>query len=274
MLVLEGYFDESGTHSSSKAIAVAGYLSTAEQWKLFTEEWKAALEEFQLEQFHMTDFANRAKDYSSWTDCERNARFARLAAIIRRHTLASISSGFLRQSFDAIFDRDAKRFVGGPYGAAVGMCFLDVAERLKPLYPSARVAYVFESGAKGAGDIASAFRMNYADAETREQFKLESFRFDEKRQCVPLQAADILAYELYRQIPKQLGIDPHSARQELKLLVPEDERSIKGWGLAEDAELAKFARICQIGWKYHGNRPLGQVADAISKRRRKRRRKG
>lgn len=274
MLVLEGYFDESGTHSSAKAIAVAGYLSTTEQWKLFTEEWTAALREFQLEYFHMTDFANRAKQYSAWTDAERSARFARLAAIIRRHTLASISSGFLRQSFDAIFDRDAKRYIGGPYGAAVGMCFLNVAERLKPLYPSARVSYIFERGAKGAGDVAKAFEMNYSDDETREQFKLQSFRFDDKRKCAPLQAADILSYELYRQIPKHLGIDPRPARQELKLLVPDNEHSIKGWGLTEDAELAKFARISQIGWHYHGNKPLSQVVDAIIKRKRKRRRNG
>ena len=38
------YGDESGMHGSG-ACVVAGYLATAENWKLFDEDWKDALGE-------------------------------------------------------------------------------------------------------------------------------------------------------------------------------------------------------------------------------------
>src|SRR5258708_7357699 len=69
VLILAGYFDESGTHDASEAIAVAGYLSTPERWAMFEQEWKKALADFDgLPFFHMADFANSAPPYySTWT---------------------------------------------------------------------------------------------------------------------------------------------------------------------------------------------------------------
>ena len=49
MLVLSGYFDESGTDSLSKAVSVAGFVSTVEQWEVFTVQWRQAMKEFGIE---------------------------------------------------------------------------------------------------------------------------------------------------------------------------------------------------------------------------------
>jgi hypothetical protein len=85
VLTLHGYFDESGTHAGSDALAVAGYLSTAEQRDLFEREWRAALNEWGLDFFQMTDFSNRAKVYQSWTDQDCRFRLARLIGTANRH---------------------------------------------------------------------------------------------------------------------------------------------------------------------------------------------
>jgi hypothetical protein len=253
MLALHGYFDESGTHDSSQAIAVAGYISSAEQWELFSAEWHLALDEWGLDFFHMTDFANRAQKYSSWTDQERRIRFSRLASIIRRHTIASVSIGFLRQSFNLLFDKQTKRFVGGPYGAASAMLFTDVATRMTPLYPSARYAYVFESGGPGHGEVLAAFDANNQDSERREHFKLLSLRFENKRYFAPLQAADILAYEQYKHLPTAAGLESRAVRAELRQLIPDaDDPSVKIWGWLPDAALAQFAEVAQKSARYHG----------------------
>ena len=177
MLVLHGYFDESGTHDTSKAVCIAGYISTAEQWALFNDEWHAALDQWGLEFFHMTDFATRAKLYSEWGEDVCRARYWRLASIIKKHTLVSFAIGFMRDAYDSILDRKTKRFVGGPYAAAAAMVFMDAAKQLNPLYPSARIAYVFESGGRGYGEVLSTFELNEAIPENRKEFKLLSAPF-------------------------------------------------------------------------------------------------
>jgi hypothetical protein len=37
------YFDESGTHDSSAAVGVSGYVASDQQWSNFDKEWKAIL---------------------------------------------------------------------------------------------------------------------------------------------------------------------------------------------------------------------------------------
>jgi hypothetical protein len=171
----------------------------------------------------------------------------------------------MRHSYELIFDKQTKRFVGGPYGAAASMCFIDTAARIDPLYPSAKIAYAFESGGPGHGEILSVFEMNESIPENRDRFKLLSIRFENKRDFAPLQAADILAYELYRQLPKHTGIDQRPMRAELRHLIPEDDHSIREWGWINDNELMKFAAIAQAAWKHHGQRPLREVAHRLIK---------
>lgn len=266
MLTLNAYFDDSGTHESSDAIVVAGYISTAEQWSSFNDEWLAALAEWDLAFFHMTDFATGAGQYALWTDLQKRDRFARLALIIRRHTLASISAGFLRKAYNQTFDKQTKRYIGGPYTLATTMCFLDAAERLNPLYPSARIAYVFEDGSKGKGNVLSLFDMNKSNDDNRDYLKLLSIGFKDKRDFPPLQAADILAYEQYRYIPQVAMSRDYPVRQELRQLVPDEESSaIKCWGWVDDAELLKFASVLNAAFVYHGRKSLREVAHALQK---------
>ena len=241
VLALHAYFDDSGTHAGSEAVTVAGYISTVEQWDMFTREWAAVLAEWGLGCFHMTDFANKVGKYREWSDQERRFRFGRLVSIINRHAIASVGIGIPKQAFDQIFPKNAKRFVGGAYGLAATACFFEAARILEPGYPSARIAYFFEAGTRGSGEILKVFNWNYNDREQRPKLKLISIKFEGK-EFPPLQAADILAYELYRRIPFDLGIQGAvGPRMENWNLL--SDCKLRAWGRLEDAELFKWAQI-------------------------------
>jgi hypothetical protein len=196
VLALRAYFDDSGTHDGSEVVTVAGYISRPEQWVPFAQEWSSAINEWELDFFHMADFAVRASKskYAAWDDQERRFRFARLVSIVPKRL------------FDQIYSKKAKRFVGGAYGLAASACFLEAAHILEPDYPSARVAYVFEAGTRGSGEIQKVFNWNFNDHEQRPRLKLISLSFEGK-EFTPLQAADILAYELYKYLPHVIGMN-------------------------------------------------------------------
>ncbi len=159
VLVLHAYLDDSGTHGGSNAVAVAGYISTADQWVLFESEWNKALEDWGLKHFHMTDFANRVKVYRHWTDEERRTRLARLVGIINRHTLVSIAIVVPVKSFIQTFSKEARQIIGGAYGLAAFFCFWKTTEIIDRVYPSSKISYVFESGTRGAGEILKVFQL-------------------------------------------------------------------------------------------------------------------
>jgi hypothetical protein len=210
VMALEGYFDESGTHGGSSTFSLAGYVSTPERWATFETEWRAALADFGLEFWHMASFANRVGEYGQWTEDVRRERFARLASIIQKHAVYSIGTVFSMADYETSIPFRVRKFFGGPYGAAAASTFFTGGEYARK--NDAWMAYVFESGAQGAGQVLHLFEANQRDPKEQEYFRLLSLRFENKRQFVPLQAADMLAYELYRHLPTVLGADPRPAR--------------------------------------------------------------
>jgi hypothetical protein len=124
---------------------------------------------------------------------------------------------------------------------------MDVAEYFRLENPEGWVRYTFESGARGAGEVLKNFQLNMRFPQQKEHYRLLGLSFEGKRDFLPLQAADILAYELYRHLPRQYGIDQRSGiRRELKML----SVGAKRWWRIEDEELAKWSRVLEAYAKF------------------------
>lgn len=162
------YFDESGTHEGSRVVAVAGYVALASMWVEFSAQWQLALNDWGLDHFHMTDFAVKAPPYDKLTEAERRKLLTRLIGIINSNVLGSVGIVIPTRTFDEIFSERAKRICGGPYGLATVACWIDLAEILRLLEADPWVAYVFEAGAHGRGEIAKVFGANLKDREQNE----------------------------------------------------------------------------------------------------------
>ena len=57
-LMIEAYFDESGTHHGSPLMCVAGYLIEADQCRRLQVELDAILSKYNVPHSHMSDFAH------------------------------------------------------------------------------------------------------------------------------------------------------------------------------------------------------------------------
>jgi len=236
------YFDESGTHDDSQFVVVSGYVSSVQKWVEFSAQWMAALREWGLEFFHMTDFAVKAPPYDTWEEPERRERLARLLAIIKSHTCWSDATILPRRIFDEVFSARAKRICGGAYGLCAAACLLSVAEWLRSKENDGWVAHVFEAGAHGRGELARIFGANIKDPEQKTYLRLLSLRFEDKRDFPPLQAADLLAYELYRDLPRGMGWEQKSPRYPLTALAEVPHK----WGYLDGRQLRKWSEILSM----------------------------
>ena len=117
------YLDESGTHASSDAAVVAGFVSNVSQWEAFSREWQEVLTDVGLDAFHMTDFENGRGQFSGWTVAAKKALLNRLLPIIHEHTLWNVGCIVLRESFDSFLSPPVKRLCGDAYGLAALFCW-------------------------------------------------------------------------------------------------------------------------------------------------------
>lgn len=242
VMTFTAYFDESGTHDESKSIAVAGYISTAPLWVEFSAQWQLALNDWGLDHFHMTDFAVKAPPYDKWTESERRERLTRLITVINSNVWGSVGVVLPKKIFEGIFTPRVSRICGGACGVAAIACIMDLGELLRELKIGGSIAYVFEAGTRGIGEFARVFGSVLKDPENKEYFRLLSLRFEGKQDFLPLQAADLLAYELYRELPRKAGWEQKSVRYPLTALAAVPRR----WGYYDEGELRKLFEILSI----------------------------
>jgi hypothetical protein len=208
--VLHGYFDDSGTHSGSDCIVFAGLLSLADKWLTFNEQWESALNDFGLDYFHMADFVGGYREYEHWEPAQKQERLERLLEIINSNIMLSVGIGIPRAAFDENIKDQPPQIFTHPYSLAVIWCIGMITDRFKQILTGQRfpisemwVSYRLEDGTKGKGEILETYEMIKGNAKLLEESRILSIGFEPKRHVLPLQAADILAHELYRDFTRK-----------------------------------------------------------------------
>ena len=230
------YLDESGTHAGSEAVAVAGFVSNASKWEAFSEQWSAALKEWGISAFHMTDFESRHGEFANWKNEERKERLNRLLNLIIEHTFSSIGYVIRKKSFDEILSDSAKKLCADAYGMAAIGCWYTLAVRAKRPTIDGWFDYIMEAGCKGGSALHEIWRIQVSDEQWLDNTRMRSLDFRPKQKFPPLQAADILAYELFKQAQRQFGNEQRPPRYPLKRLNTPGRQ----WHYAEDDELTKM----------------------------------
>lgn len=193
--MIAAYFDESGTHDGSVAVTFAGYSGSPDVWTSFTHEWIALLGQYGLPYFHMSDYVARVPPYDKFSDQQRIALVSLLIAIINKHDLAGTAVALKRADFGVVLP-GAEGRANDPYYMLMMRAMVDIL-----LYASVRkqrVLFTFDRRQKVA-ELAG--MLHEAMLQVHPWLKAvlsDGTVFGSKEEYVPLQAADLLAYESYR----------------------------------------------------------------------------
>jgi Protein of unknown function (DUF3800) len=201
MVMLTGYMDETG-HSKDgqqRFVGVAGLVAPAENWAAFERKWDEALHVFKLSYFHMKDFASRRKYFEGWSEPKRKKLLGKLLRIIATthpFPVGAIVSLDDYRSFSAA-DR---ALMGDPYHFCLMGCVYLPAWRTERASPDVRVKIVFGEQTEFrhlAGLLLDDFKQNNASGK-----RFDPPAFADMKTVVQLQAADLVAYELYKEFER------------------------------------------------------------------------
>lgn len=194
--MLIAYFDESGS-KDTPLVTMAGYLSDERRWKHFEREWAKALKEHGAKYFHMKEFAHFRGEFEGWTEGQRKALVQRLTWVITSNVQFRVGAVVPCEAF--------KQSVGSlePNNKGLSpfwLCFLSCLKAISAYCQKHNItddtALLFDENNESS-QLATGFYTAFKQATNvpnRSQFV--SLSFGDDKIYTPLQAADLLAYEL------------------------------------------------------------------------------
>jgi Protein of unknown function (DUF3800) len=217
--VLEVYLDESLSYfgldpARTPLLVIAGYVAEEDEWESFSKGWAATLQAFQLSHFHAKELrSSDARLYRHLSFGQRRDLLSRLSALITKHTLLGVASYMRPTDYKHSTTPDFRARKGSTYGALVDLILMTLSNILvKPAADPERVNIFLESGHKNSREALC--RIEYYKQETEPVpndiegnpniinnnplrtcfMRIGAYGLAAKREALPLQAADLLAY--------------------------------------------------------------------------------
>jgi hypothetical protein len=202
--MLTAYFDDSGTHTSSDLVLWCGLFGNEHQWKLFDELWAKILADPcpgkpPLKRFHMTECQNSLGEFAGWKRVETDYLVHELGGVIIKAGLYSDGLAVARKDYDEIMTEPIKRAFGDPEGYCLRMCYVRSLRWARKYSTDDQIRYVFDRRPQRENEnkrIFDVFR-RYGENEQLPP-NLDGVEFLSSYEHLPLQAADLLAWEVYQ----------------------------------------------------------------------------
>ena len=220
----ESYTDRKG-HSGERPFVIAGYVAPAKVWMEFEGWWNVALSHEKLKYFHMSDCENRNDLFKNMDLLERERLQRVFIDLIVGSKIAGIAVGVSQDALAAAHDElskyrvprlGEKQSMVTPYLFAFELCVNWMLAYIEPLAADEQVTFIFDEQNEFAGRADKVHRILLNCEGYRNRQRIGPSRYAKKTtpQTVPIQAADILAYEMMRHLR-----DPGSRRWQFDALL-------------------------------------------------------
>lgn len=192
MAALTAYFDAAGDEHSQVALAIGGFISSAERWREWEKPWRERLAKDGLEVFHRNELGRMAAEKREQLEDD-------LCGILVQHAFAKSGVAVLHRDVQSALPeslRDEWRIT------SYALCGINVAKEMMiwlSQWSGRMPDLVYEDGDVGKGKLITLLVKHGYPAPI---FKLKKRSLNRKSGLTiegasPLEAADLLAYRLF-----------------------------------------------------------------------------
>jgi Protein of unknown function (DUF3800) len=202
--MLTAYFDDSGTSDNDPVVAVGGYVASTTMWDTFNSRWRELLLRNGIKRMRRADLENLVGEFADWNPDRRTAFVKKAHAIIKRCTYAPLGVAIVKKDFEDSFPSNSTARKFGFYGWGAHGCVATLGEWCRKYNKREPIHIVFESGTKGQEQVNRTLKILAEQPDTRH---LDACRFTwtfADKSILPLQAADVVAYEFYKFIKNEI----------------------------------------------------------------------
>jgi hypothetical protein len=200
LAMLTAYFDDSGTHGGSDIVLMAGFFAHRNQWDLFDKLWAKQLSapcpgKESLSWFHMAECQAGDGMFLGWKRHETDFLVHELGGIILKTGIYGFGGAMSRKEYERLIVGDYRRATGDAETICIINCFSTLLDLAKVVAPGQEIAIVFDDRPQKKRDIQKIYDI-YKDVAG--DAGIVSVTFASARKVLPLQAADLLAWEIYQ----------------------------------------------------------------------------
>ena len=224
-VMVEAYFDESGIHDGASVCVVGGFYGMQMPWRKFERQWNKIIADYpELKGigfharrfFARTPHGERVSPYKDWSDEKADKFLERLVQAIMRNSIYPIGYGVIVADFMGLSLNErkwltgAKFTIGGkclssgnpkkPYYIPFQFCVLD-SSRMSKANPADKIHF-FVGLDRTFHEYASGLYKYIISDQVRLPEKLRNLlgqiSYPMAKDTAGLQAADLLAYQLYQ----------------------------------------------------------------------------
>jgi hypothetical protein len=191
VVLLQAYFDESEREGG--VFCVAGYAFAPHQAKKFTKEWSRLFSAYPGG-LHMRDLTHRSRAFKGISAEEQHRLIVEAVKIVNRRITAGFAVSCNIREVELLSPKWIRGFRHA-YALCCHLSMVAVGTFLAKTGNEERVNYVFESGHPHEAEARDFMRHVVQNPDVKESYRHSGDAFLSKADAVPLQAADMLAWE-------------------------------------------------------------------------------
>ncbi len=194
VVLIKSYFDES---YNDGLLCLAGYIFTSAKARNLDLEWKKMLARYKrLPYFRMSACNAHEDPFDRLSKAECISVATDAISLINQHAAFGCAVTVDQAAFNKIVTR--KGFVSTPYEFCAWLCLTAVRSEIAKQFPSAGLSFFFEAGFQHQELANNLMNKIFNTPELRAEYNYRSHSFMDKIECCPIQAADLLAWQWYK----------------------------------------------------------------------------
>jgi len=203
LVMLTAYFDDSGTHDDSNVVIIAGLSGNQHQWQAFENAWRAKLQSPSpgkppLSRFHMYECHHAKGEFAGWSRTATEFLAHELGQIIIKNGIWAYGCAVLRKDWDANVAGVIRQVLGDAEGFCARQCLQMTLIWGSSFTGDSSIAFVFDNRPHRVWELEKLYALFKNEGERgNKRPKLTSVSVASSKQLLPLQGADLLAWEFY-----------------------------------------------------------------------------